>query len=234
MAQAYKCGINKVKNKNFPTSLQTLEILILTEDVEILDPRFGHLHKEIKKQKLLLKVNSKMILIVLSFVVLLVVLMIYLSQMFGEELLLIAISDSDSLYDNANTQGRNVMWEEIYENFTKSGFFSRLFGVDLISDTSMGFDSHNAYVKILYSSGYCGLALFAIISLRLAKVLNRMKNMGQRNLFYLTIGFLTIFYIAGFSASTIVFTQISWFAFFFAGACVSNVSQSKRLQLLNK
>ena len=33
----------KVKNKDFPTSLQTLGILIHTEDVEILGPRFGHL-----------------------------------------------------------------------------------------------------------------------------------------------------------------------------------------------
>ena len=43
MAQAYKDGINKVKNKDFPTSLQSLEILIHTGDVENLDPRFGHL-----------------------------------------------------------------------------------------------------------------------------------------------------------------------------------------------
>ena len=35
--------INKVKNKDFPTSLQTLRILIPTEDVEILGPRFGRI-----------------------------------------------------------------------------------------------------------------------------------------------------------------------------------------------
>lgn len=32
-----------IKNKDFPTSLQTLRILIHTEDVEILGPIFGHL-----------------------------------------------------------------------------------------------------------------------------------------------------------------------------------------------
>ena len=48
MAQAYKCGINKVKNKDFPTSLQTLEIPIYTGGVEILDPRFGHLQSKKK------------------------------------------------------------------------------------------------------------------------------------------------------------------------------------------
>ena len=35
--------LDLVKNKDFPTFLQTLEILIHTEDVEILDPRFGRI-----------------------------------------------------------------------------------------------------------------------------------------------------------------------------------------------
>lgn len=43
VAQAYKDGINRVKNKDFPTSLQSLEILIQTEDVKDMYPRFGRL-----------------------------------------------------------------------------------------------------------------------------------------------------------------------------------------------
>ena len=51
--------INKVKNKDFPTFFQTLRILIHTEGVEILGPRFGRIQKNELKRYFINSYNHK-------------------------------------------------------------------------------------------------------------------------------------------------------------------------------
>ncbi len=182
-------------------------------------------HYEIKRNRIIVKLNIKFFILVITFVIISVILMIYLNDIYGSSYLL--LDTSDGLYSDANTQGRTVVWAEIYKMFIDSDFINRLFGIDLCSDISpsLGHNSHNCYLKILYSTGYIGCLFFVIFVCSIIKEIAKIRN---RQLFYYTLSFFLTFIIGGMSYVSIESTQGTWLTMFFIGSAVTR-NEKERL-----
>lgn len=149
----------------------------------------------------------------------------YLNNIYGEQYLLFEFEELTDLSDERNTQGRSLVWAEIYMKFAKQDFWTRFWGIDLITDVSvlLGYNSHNLYLKLLYSIGYFGIATYLIFFIQTCITVRRTSN---KYLKYVTISFLVIFYLGGISYITIESTQLSWIPMFLTGACVTNTLKS--------
>lgn len=125
------------------------------------------------------------------------------------------------LYSDSNTQGRNHVWENIIKIYMDSSVVSKLVGIDYISDRWNGYDSHNGYLKILFTTGIIGLGIFIAIIIIYIKNLNNIKD---RDSFYYNISILITFLLASVSQSSIDFTQMTWIFMFFIGYTISMVN----------
>ncbi len=125
------------------------------------------------------------------------------------------------LYSDANTQGRNHVWENIFKIYENSSIVDKLVGIDYISDRWNGYDSHNGYLKILFTTGIIGLGIFIGIIVIYIKALNDIKD---RCSFYFNISIIISFLLASISQSSIDFTQMTWIVMFFIGNTISQVS----------
>lgn len=126
------------------------------------------------------------------------------------------------LFNTSNTQGRNIIWDSLLMNYRRAGWLKRAIGIDFISDSWNGLDAHNAYLKILFSTGYIGLAAFLGFLVFYIRRLNRLKD---RSLFYFNLSILITFIVQSMTQSSIDFTQMTWVFLFFAGAAVSESYQ---------
>lgn len=166
------------------------------------------------------KVNPKLIL--LGFTVLIGMLygLNYLNQILGEEYLLIEFQSSSDLVGNANTQGRSVAWENILNHFFNQPFWNQFWGLDLISDEKIGIicNSHNLYIKVLYSTGYIGCSIFILYIIQTIRTIN---NTQSTEVYYLALSFFTIYILSGISYITIESTQLSWLFMYYIGICQS-------------
>lgn len=185
-------------------------------------------HKNIKTGKQI-KINLKIFAICILIVISLLFLLNYWGKTFlGERYLLFEFENLTDLASESNTQGRSVIWYCIYEYFAKQDLLTRLWGIDLISDSlsnPMGHNSHNMYLKILFSTGYIGSIIYILFIGYIIKYLNKTRNI---RLFYLTCGFLSIYFLSGISYITIESTQLTWLPMFFIGNCVSEVKVKNR------
>ena len=173
---------------------------------------------ENKNRKIIIKINTGLLISLIAIIVTLMLLMNYLDRLYGEQFLLLDISSADDLFNGANTQGRNTIWEDVYGKFTRQDFLTRLYGIDLCSDISMNHDSHNTFIKVLYSIGYIGSIVFLYF---LYQIITAIKVLQNRKLFCLTLAFVSIYLLGGLSATTIQSTLISWLPMFFLGTIVS-------------
>lgn len=130
----------------------------------------------------------------------------------------------------SNTQGRNLIWFQIWESFKSNPIFNQIFGVDLSSDNWNGYESHNSYLKILYNTGYLGLTLFVTFVFKYSTKLNYLRD---RELFYFNLSALAIFLIQSISQSSIAFTQMTWGFMFFAGLGISSTIRKKNNRAIN-
>lgn len=168
-----------------------------------------------------IKPNMKhfLVLVFLSLLVLLLMNSLQDAGM-GDEYLLVQFDEPEDLMDEKNTQGRSVVWALILDYFFSQDFLSQLFGVDLVTDGIIGVicESHNLYIKVLFATGYVGFLFFAcfvIMSIRLT------RNIQEIELYYVTLGLLTIYLVSGVSYSTIVSTQLTWLPMFYLGISVT-------------
>lgn len=123
------------------------------------------------------------------------------------------------IFSASNTSGRNVVWEHIINLFNKASFIDRLFGIDFVSDLYLTYDSHNAYIKMMYTSGYLGLALFILFILL---YLNKLNSENNRKMFYFNLSLIITFVLQSISASTVAYTQNTWILMLFLGSSINN------------
>ena len=176
-----------------------------------------------KKQKLkrIFKVRLKMVLVIL----LVMVLSIFAVQKLAAlpalrryNFLSFTFNSISDFGNVSNTQGRINIWSGILAKFARARFYQRMIGIDLVGATWKGWETHNTYLRVLYATGYVGLLLFLSFFVALVRRFNRVKN---RNLFFFTLSLMLCFLIQGMTATTIIFTQMTWIAFFYAGMCVT-------------
>lgn len=171
--------------------------------------------------KIKLKINLKIVLLsLLIFLVSILIISLISSLPIFSKYNFIGINFNSfsDLFNSENTQGRNVIWTYILNKYFNSGLLEKLFGIDFVSDRWNTFESHNSYIKILFSTGIIGLIIFICFIISYVKRLNRIDD---RSLFYYNISILCTFLIQSISQSAIDFTQMTWIFLFFAGCSVS-------------
>lgn len=184
---------------------------------------FAYMHQREIKTGRIVKISPRFIALILLSVGLLIVSMSYVATntKLGEEYLLINLNDEGGLLSAGNTQGRSVTWANILMFFNNQPLITRFFGYDLVSDANVGgigFNAHSLYIKLLFSLGYFGCFVFFML---VWAVIMNLNKLSDRRLFYLTIGYMLIFFVGGISYTSIESTQLSWYALFFMGLSIS-------------
>lgn len=176
-----------------------------------------------------LRISSKFAIYSLIIGVIAIIAMISLNDVLGEEYLL--LDDSDDLYSGENTQGRALAWAEIYDIFDEKSLLTKFIGIDLCSDISptLDIDSHNNYLKILFSTGYIGSAIFIIF---IAIVISFICKIKDREQFYITLSIFATYIIGGLSYITIESTQGTWLPMFIVGSVISANQHTKTLTVV--
>lgn len=123
------------------------------------------------------------------------------------------------LYNASNTSGRTVVWDAILRIFNSKPLIQRLIGIDFVSDYYLTYDSHNAYIKMMFTGGYICLGLFILLLFMHIAKLNNTKN---RNMFYFNLSVLIAFTLQSVSASTVIYTQSTWIFMLFFGAIITS------------
>lgn len=179
-----------------------------------------------KKSTKILKINLKYVIgvIILVIVALYIVSwLLSLSVFKNLHFINFNFTKFSDLYSDDNMQGRNNVWQSIIENFNNASLWQRIFGIDFVSDRYISwdgsvYDSHNAYLKILFTTGYLGLLTYILFILLCVLRLNNLKD---RSLFYFNLSILITFLCQSISQSSIEFTQMTWIFMFFIGCGVS-------------
>lgn len=131
-----------------------------------------------------------------------------------------------NVFSAANTQGRNGIWESTLNNFYDGSIKDILFGYYLNADfdlnTYLRNDVHNTYLKVLVNTGIVGFIAYVLFCLRILGLNIKLwlKSGNDKNEKFLLNSILLVFVfylLCGMTQSNIMFTQSSWYAFYFAG-----------------
>lgn len=127
-----------------------------------------------------------------------------------------------------NFQGRNVIWYELLLKFYHSSRINRIIGIDLSSAFVMVnkelFDTHNIYIRMLYSTGYVGLTSFIAFLLVMMKRIHRYNS--DIKIKYTCIYLILCYILSNISVDSIIYTQQSWVFFFFMGLIMNKTNKS--------
>ena len=187
-------------------------ILIVEYAVIILDI------KEIKRN-----VNKKYINYIYMFLFILINILFIFIQVspIHKAEFLDSFSDIDLYKINRIFHSRHIIiWDNLYY-FSNQNIITRLFGIDLVSDSihnATGDRAHCLYLKIITSVGYIGTLLYIEFYRRLSIVSVSNNNRKYR---YFIVSLMIMFLSIGISMESIEYTQMSWFAFIFAGGIVT-------------
>ncbi len=123
------------------------------------------------------------------------------------------------VYTPANTQGRSTIWRYLVEDFSSRDIASKLFGIDFVSDlyeVMPGFfaDSHNAYLKTMYSIGIVGLVLFFAF---LIIVILKLTYKSQNKIFFIVVQLMCVLLTVSFTTPACQTTQYTWVPMMFLG-----------------
>ncbi|PKG23714.1 O-antigen ligase family protein [Niallia nealsonii] len=176
------------------------------------------------------KLNKSLtrILIGLSVVGLISGYSIYDNYFKPDDALEIKLSTQD-IFSLSNTQGRSGIWEAEITHFKEAEHpFFVLFGFYIDKDVEFntysanGFDAHNSYLKVLINFGVFGLCTYllflVLIYIRLSKLIKENVSDKEKYNHLMTIQMVFIFFlISGLTQSNLVYTQSSWYAFYFMG-----------------
>lgn len=145
----------------------------------------------------------------------------------GSEVLLFDFSNG---YSEANTQGRNIIWENLLDHYVNSSFLDMSLGAGLTADVRYseslsslsGVHAHNSFLYILVSVGFIGLIVFCFLIYyvlkRFSTIARDYKSHAEKEKILLGfLIFLMIFIITSLTNVTIVYQQLSWFFFFYSG-----------------
>ena len=136
----------------------------------------------------------------------------------------------------AKTRGvlhtRGEIWPILWESLIHMPWLNRIFGAGWVGDTLLlipydkpANESHSLYMKLLFSTGFLGIAVFAAFSVYLFLLIRKLEN---RKLFYLLCSLWFLFLGFGITYSSITSVQMSWFPFLFAGMAVSELIQQEK------
>jgi hypothetical protein len=137
--------------------------------------------------------------------------------------------DTDDLAGEKNLQGRNYIWENLIDIYYNYPLHNKLFGGGLVADVKAAarmevLDTMNAHNSFLFLLVCCGFFGFLIFVLFLKNVISRnyrvLKNRLYRNnekYHFVSLCMIFIFLFSGFSNSTIIYQQQTWFFMFFSG-----------------
>ncbi|MCQ2520935.1 MAG: O-antigen ligase family protein [Lachnospiraceae bacterium] len=146
---------------------------------------------------------------------------------------------SEGIFSETNTHSRGKVWPYIISQVNQADLPDKLFGQKwngestLLSEYRQAtgeavfeiHDSHNMYIKLLFSTGYVGLVLFIVFWITIFVYYYRAEN---RKMYYVSFATALLFLMSGISISAIVLTQMSWFAFLYAGVIVSERMEGKK------
>lgn len=179
------------------------------------------------------KINLKSFLIAFFLLVVTLSVMNNLNRLgIGEDYLLVSFNDTSELFDASNTQGRSEVWTNILGYFFAQDFSKCFWGIDLVLDGIVGqiCESHNLYIKVLFSIGYCGFVIFVLFIILSIRIVNKIYD---TRLFFIMTGFLITYYLSGISYSTILSTQLTWLPMYFLGVCTSKSIQNAKYESNN-
>jgi len=136
--------------------------------------------------------------------------------------------EPDEIFSEQNTQGRSVIWDSAISAISNSSPTQLMFGhylnsdFDLIRDNRQARDAHNNFLKLTLNIGIIGCTIFLLFTFTIIRLMRMAKKQvkikPELNFLVNTILLLfCFFYIAGMTQSNIVYTQSSWYAFFFFG-----------------
>jgi hypothetical protein len=154
---------------------------------------------------------------------------------------------SRGLFSGRLTQGRSVMWTEILGwyvrdfNLTQK-LFGGGFGADqvmsreIFSNSPMrGLDSHNLYLTLLVNLGVVGLLLFfAFVSsvlFQYMRIVSRWRTSLVHDQYLCAFaGAAMILFLSGVTNNSLVYAQMTWPFFYFAGTLFSHTSMVEDLE----
>jgi hypothetical protein len=134
--------------------------------------------------------------------------------------------DPDNFFSESNTQGRSVIWNNILMGFFDGHIFNQVFGyyfgADFDFSQLLQKDSHNTFLKIAILTGYVGLLCICAFLIRKIYFLffkSRKYNWSEEERINLnTIKLLLLIFLFGaMTQSNIMFTQTTWYVFYFLG-----------------
>lgn len=137
---------------------------------------------------------------------------------------------SQGIFSERLMHSRNEIWGGILQYFHEQSFFTKLFGIDLVSEplhNSAGLASHCTYIRMLYAAGYVGLGLFLGMIGEAVYLVSRLED---RKLFYVMLELWAMYLVNGISLAAIEFTQMSWFPMLFLGVTACAVTGRKAEQ----
>lgn len=172
--------------------------------------------------------TGAILLISIIMVIMGIQLMSNLSFFKEKKLISLDISSLDDLLNTGNTQGRNVVWDVLINNFNNQDLVTRTFGAGLSFYEDYGykgFTEHSTYIKVLLNTGYVGIMIFSLFIINLFRNIVKIKNKKTMHITFLLI--LT-FLIAGISSPTILYVNTSWLPLFYSGVCVSYAKLSEK------
>lgn len=176
------------------------------------------------------RLGLKTAFVIFSSLVLLLIVLNAIEPFLGGKLLLFHLDSVADIYSGSNMQGRNIVWADIWKIFISSSPISQFYGIDLCSDvSSLGFNSHNLYLKILFSTGYLGLFVFSLFLYYIIVCLNQLRD---RKLYFISTSLMLTCLLGGFSYISIESTQSTWLPMFFLGVSCSKVN--KRIDLIRQ
>ncbi len=127
-----------------------------------------------------------------------------------------------SVYTPSNTQGRSQIWAKLFEKFGSASIVEQIFGIDLTSDQfahqpehpDKFVNSHSAYFKTLYSTGFIGVMIFVLF---LFAIIYKSRNMKNRRLFFTVLQLLGLILASSLFNNSHEYTMITWMPMFFIG-----------------
>lgn len=177
-----------------------------------------------KRRKLGYKLKRN-ILIFTSIIIVAGGYIIYTKEFQSSNSLSISLN-KDKIFSLENTQGRSGIWTTITENFYKSDFQNIMFGHYINKEYELNTyshqDAHNTYLKILVTTGFFGLTFYILFNLfifRRIRFLYKRSSDSESSRFIINsiLMVTTFFILSGLTQSNIIYTQSSWYAFYFMG-----------------
>ncbi len=128
------------------------------------------------------------------------------------------------LFDAANTQGRNAIWDDLFSRISSGGLGAQLLGFDLTGDivvvNGSEYGAHSLYVGLLYNTGVIGLACFMYLLLYTFNSIRKLSRIDSTKAYYV-ITLLMQVLISGVSVHVLQFTGNVWIPMLFFGMAIT-------------